>query len=38
MLRAQSKFWQRHHEGISQDDFSEAPNEVYHHRILLGSQ
>jgi hypothetical protein len=31
MLRAQGKFWQRHHETISRDDFSEAPNEVYHH-------
>jgi hypothetical protein len=32
MLRAHSTFWQPHHEDISRDDFSEAPNEVYHHQ------
>jgi hypothetical protein len=32
MSRTQ-KFWQRHRYCISRDDFSEAPNEVYHHRL-----
>jgi hypothetical protein len=32
MLRAHSKFWQLHHDCISRDDFSEAPNEEFHHR------